>query len=424
LWPVTRVGLLGAVLQLSASAAQALEARARAALELEGPAWVGQEVVLKVELMTDGLSFSGQRIRVPDVPGALVLEDAVSTVNLSEQVDGETWQVLSYRYPVFAQRAGRIELPPMDVAFAVSEGYGSEPVPFELQTEALSLEVRSPPGVEDLTRLVTTTEFSLEVSVTPEPAGLKVGDALTRTVRRTAKAVSGMAFAPLPTPDVPGVAVYPKAPEVDDTHNRGELTGTRLESVTYVLQRAGALTIPGTELQWWDPVAERLDTATVPALTIEVAENHGLSAGVDATARAAGLAAEHPWALLAGLAGMAAGLWAMIRGLPPAIGALRRWREVRSHSERARFRALVRACRSNDPAKIYNAYVVWAASDDAPGPATGRLPGERERLQLALVGRESPWRPDALLDAVRAARREARRTRRDAGTRVLPALNP
>ncbi|MGB5496287.1 MAG: hypothetical protein WBM97_17600, partial [Sedimenticolaceae bacterium] len=242
-WP------LGLILQLSALPALAIDARARAGLELAGDAWIGQQVVLKVELLSNGQSFGGQRIHLPDVPGALVLEDVVSTVKLTEQVNGETWQVLSYRYPMFAQRAGRIELAPIAVAFDVSEGYGSEPVSFELQTEALSFEVRSPPGVDDPARLVTTTDFTLKVEVTPDPVGLKVGDALTRTITRTAPAVSGMAFAPLPTPAIPGVAVYPKSPEVDDRSSRGDLVGTRVESVTYVLQQAGELTIPGIGLQ-------------------------------------------------------------------------------------------------------------------------------------------------------------------------------
>ncbi|MGB5742009.1 MAG: hypothetical protein WBM65_06280, partial [Sedimenticolaceae bacterium] len=373
--------LLGLILQLSALPALAIDARARAGLELAGDAWIGQQVVLKVELLSNGQSFGGQRIHLPDVPGALVLEDVVSTVKLTEQVNGETWQVLSYRYPMFAQRAGRIELAPIAVAFDVSEGYGSEPVSFELQTEALSFEVRSPPGVDDPARLVTTTDFTLKVEVTPDPVGLKVGDALTRTITRTAPAVSGMAFAPLPTPAIPGVAVYPKSPEVDDRSSRGDLVGTRVESVTYVLQQAGELTIPGIGLQRWDPVAEKMHTDAIPALTLGVAVNPDLLPQFDPVEQLAGLAADHPGALAAGVLCMAAILWAGFRWLPVGIRRLRGWRIARRHSEPARFKGLLRACRGNDPAAVYNAYVHWASADDSPALATTGAKGLADELQ-------------------------------------------
>lgn len=419
--------LLVLALQLIAMPALAIDARARAALELEGDAWVGQEVVLKVELLSNGFSFGGQRIRIPDVPGALVLEDAVSTVKLTEQVDGETWQVLSYRYPMFAQRTGPIELGPIAVAFEVSEGYGSEPVGFELQTEALSFDVRSPPGLDNPSRLVTTTDFTLKVAVTPDPSGLKVGDALTRTITRTAPAVSGMAFAPLPTPAIPGVAVYPKSPEVDDRSNRGELVGTRVESVTYVLQQAGRLTIPGIELPWWDPVAERLHTESVPPLEFEVAVNPDLLPRFDPVEQLAGLAADRPGALAAVVLGTAVIFWAALRWLPAGIRRLRRWMIARRRSEGARFKRLLRICKGNDPAAVYNAYVNWISGDGGSGPVTAgaeELATELERLQAALVGRDPGWRSDALVRALRHARRAARRSRREDEKRALPALNP
>lgn len=421
------LSLLLLLLTTGAMPAQAIDARVRAALEPKTDAWVGQQVILNIELLSNGLSFSDQRIRLPDIPGALVLEDAVSTLKLSEQVDGETWQVLSYRYPLFAQREGRIELPPVDVAFAASDGYGSEPVGFALQTQPLAFEARIPPGVSNPTALVTTTDFALEVTVTPDPAGLKVGDALTRRVRRTAAAVSGMAFAPLPQPQIPGVAAYAKTPEVDDRSNRGELTGARTESVTYVFQQAGRVTVPGIRIEWWDPDAERLETEEIPALTLEVAANPGLAPGFEPLEEARRLAAERPWVWLAGALALALLSWSAARWLPTGIRSLQSRRRARGRSERARFKSLSQACRSHDALRAYNAYVAWVCGEGAPDPAWLRaeaLVTELERLQTALVRHESDWRADAFLQAAQRARRSARQSRRRASGRALPALNP
>jgi hypothetical protein len=381
--------------------------------------------VLKVELLSNGQSFGDQSIRLPDISGALVLEDTVSTVKLNETMDGESWQVLSYHYQMFAQRAGRIEIPPIDVAFAVSEGYGSEPVSFELQTEALSFEVSSPPGVDDPTGLVTTTELTLKVEVSPDPGKLKVGDALTRTVTRTAPSVSGMAFAPMPTPVIPGVAVYPKPPEVDDRSNRGKLVGMRTESTTYVLQQEGKLTIPGIEFEWWDPVAGELYSERVPALNLEVAINPDLIPGP--VERLRELAEKRPWILFLAALLFVVAIAAGIRWLPGRLRRLKRWQAKRRNSEAARFKRLLRACRENDPSRAYNAYTAWLTGEDAPHSAFLQEDGfraELERLQVALVGRQSGWRADGFTRELKRARLAGQQEARKRETRVLPALNP
>ena len=72
--------------------------------------------------------------------------------------------------------------------------------------------------------------------------------------------------------------------------------------------------------------------------------------------------------------GTAAIVWAAFRWLPTGVGRLRRWRATRRDNERARFKRLLRACRDNDPASIYNAYVNWVSGDDSPASA---MAGER-----------------------------------------------
>ena len=419
--------LLGLVLQLSALPASALDARVRVSVEPEREAWIGEQLILKVDLMTNGLSFSDQRIHLPDVPGALVLEDTVTTVKLSEQVEDETWQVLRYDYPLFAQRPGRIEVAPVNIAFAVSAGFGSDPEHYELQTEALAFEVQTPPGAADPARLVTTTNFSMKVAVTPDPTGLAVGDAVTRTVTRSADAVSGMAFAPLPLPDIAGVAAYPRTPEVDDRSNRGMLTGTRVESVSYVLQKAGKVSIPGIELQWWDPVAEKLNTERIAPLDLDVADNPGLVSPVQSLGWIRRIAANEPWMLLGGGGALAAVAWALVRWLPPGIRCLRRRRRARQLREAARFKALIRACSSNDPVRVYNAYLAWLSAEDALATDKGQtlsLDNELERLQTALVRSDRSWRSDGLVSALRHARNAALGNLRKTRSQALPALNP
>jgi hypothetical protein len=180
-------------------------------------------------------------------------------------------------------------------------------------------------------------------------------------------------------------------------------------------------------LQWWDPVAERLHTETIPALELAVAVNPDLSPRFDPLEQVAVLAADHPWALSAGVIGIVAMFWAAFRWSPTGIRRMRRWRDARRDNERARFKRLLRACRDNAPAQIYNAYVLWGSSDIDLMPLladAGDLVGELRRLQSALVGREPGWRADDLVRALQRARQAAGRSHREKVSQALPALNP
>jgi hypothetical protein len=424
-WASRTVGLL--LLAMSFTT-HAIEARVRAGFEAGDTTWVGQQVGFYVDIMTNGVRFSGQRIRLPEVPGALILEDAVSTVRLTEQVDGETWQIIRYSYPMFVQREGRVDIKPIVAEFNVYETYTGEPVAFDEASTAMSLQVERPPGVTDARMLVTTSDFSVSIAITPEPESLIVGDALTQTVTRRASDVSGMAFAPIPVADVSGIAAYPKAPDVDDRHNRGVLTGARVDSVTYVLEQAGEFEIPEVRLIWWNPKSAQLNTETIPALSLMVEENPVLQSEQDATVAPPSDARKYSKQLIAlALAAIAVLVLGVIFS-----SKYRRWlarrRAERQHSEPVRFKNLLRACSSNDPARVYNDYYRWLTVTGEQQKAIcddKNLADELIRLQHALVHQESNWRGRSFAAAMRKARQMKSLERSKSTIDVLsPTLNP
>jgi hypothetical protein len=415
------------LVEIEAATALAIESRVAASLDPVGPVWVGERVTLRVDLKTEGLSFRGQRIRLPEIPGALLLEDSVTTVMLSEQIEGETWQVLRYEYPIFLQRSGRVEIPPLEVEFSAMAGFGSEPESFRSKTPRLSLSARVPEGVANLRGLVTTSRFSVRVDLEPDPVGLRVGDALTRKIVRQAVDVTGMAFVPLPVADLPGIAVYDRSPEIAETRNRGEMTGSRTDSTTYVLQQPGSFVIPGFELQWWNPETRVLRSESVPDLEIEVEANPVLSGGPEKVDAALSTIRRRPGLVAAiGLGAIALVVWLRRRASDLKL-RLEHLRAARREGEPARYRALMRACRSNEPALAYNALMNWLnghAEPEAVGLEEGGFALEVARVQGALIRGDRSWVGRPLAVAVRQARRDRRRRRESVARRKLVALNP
>jgi hypothetical protein len=409
-------------------------ARVRVTPATEGPYWVGERVVLHVELLSNAAMFAGQLFRTPEVLGGLLQKDPGAPLFLGEQIDGESWQTQRYSFSLFPQRDGTLEVPPIGVSFRVAFGYGQPEHPFELQTQAIQIDVRAPPGIGDTVGLVTTSRLDVDISWEPQSpmSDAVVGDAFTRVIRRRGADLSGMVFAPLTVPEVEGLAAYPQPPQVRDRNERGSLTGERVEAVTFVAQRPGRFEIPGIVVRWWDPESETLEERSFDPVELSVAPNPALGPstmlGYQLDRAVRGYPLTTAGGAVAALSGVAA-LWHWRRRL---AAQWRAFLQRRADREVAWFAKLSRACRRGSAGDIYAALTDWIVRADViPTPVTLRsfarawpdaqLAAELGELQEALVRGElwSGRKLGASLRRLRKANRlEARRSL------ILPPLNP
>jgi hypothetical protein len=181
-----------------------------------------------------------------------------------------------------------------------------------------------------------------------------VGDAIKRRIELHAEDVSGMAFPPSLHDDIDGVGIYPGEPTVEDKFNRGELAGTRIETVTYVFERAGHFEIPDIELTWWIIDTEELQKIVLPGLSLEV--TGGMAEELTTAV------AEQPqdkrvlWLSLAAIALVVLSLLA----LGGRIGTgWKAWRKARSEAEAAYFRRIRHSAQSGDSAAVLRDTMRW-----------------------------------------------------------------
>jgi hypothetical protein len=367
----------------SGLASTGLQAEIRFEAGHEGTAWVGQEIELYLDLWSDGFRFGDQLYVLPEVIGAYLLQADSSTVKVTENRAGVQWQGLRYTFFLYPQRAGRVEVPPFDVTFSVAAGFGSEPSFFEFRTPEVSIEARLPPGADAGALVVTTTSFEMASNWTPGlpdegPAELKVGDAITLEVRRSAQDVPGMVFAPLPEFSIDGLGIYPDPARVNDSINRGSLKGARSDSITFICEREGSFEIPGMRFQWWDPSQEVLSEKVVPALELAVAANPAWSAGPAVSSRNEG-----KWpGWRSAVAVLAGGLVLIfsVRWLARHVSAwLKRRRAEREAGEPWAFRQVQKACASGGAPGAYNTITLWLS----------RLAQARSGLTLMQLAEES-----------------------------------
>jgi hypothetical protein len=265
------------LITLLAAMSTAAEERADVSLSLGATTepWTGEQTTLYLDLKTPALSFSNVFFDLPEVPGALMLRTDTTTIKLSEQRDGEAWQVLRYPIALFPQQAGSLTVPVFEVRFETSAGFGSEPASHVLQTQSVMLTVRQPPGLDPGSVVVTTPNYTLTSEWTVPPEPIRAGDAVTLTVERRATGLSAMLLPALPVFDTEGLAAYPAAPEVRDQTNRGSLVGERTDRITWIIENAGDYALPAVAFRWWDPGREALRTLRVEGVTFIAAAASG-----------------------------------------------------------------------------------------------------------------------------------------------------
>jgi hypothetical protein len=331
-------------------------------------AWVGQKVVLHVDVLAKDGWAQLRKVRDTEVNGAYLLRLETQGTRLSETIEGETYSGQRYELLLFAQRKGKITVPPVPVEVEVKTwgaGAGSRSHP--MSTPLVEFVARTPPGAEDIRGLISTTRLMANQKWEPETAGPKVGDAVKRTIMLKAPDVSGMAFAPMEHPEITGLGIYSSEPTVEDAYARGTLTGTRIETVTYVFERPGEIGIPGVVLFWWDIGDQKLRRVELPGRSLKVV-------GVPATVTAATTEARHQqnmprWWLVLGAAIAAIIALAFRSSLWSRWEA---WKKAKSETEAMYFRRIIRSARSGDARATLRDTMRWIDRINV-GPESARL---------------------------------------------------
>lgn len=358
--------------------------RVRVSTEPERQVVIGQQTRFFIEILTDTW-FS----KAPDYPelnleGAIALMPEQLGSNYTERIDGVTFAAQRRSYVIFPQRAGPLELPSLRIRLGVSED-GKAGSPFWLKTPPLRLNVVLPAEAEGIDGLVTTPRLTVRDRWSKPLDGLKVGDAVKRTVQMNAEQALGMLLPELVFAAPPGIAVYPDQPRIQDSVNRGQYQGERVETVTYMLQRSGDFTLPAIEVHWWNTGSGVLETEILEERTFEVSGAAGGTAFAAPSdllswwrahlARVLAYVREHRIVLFLALLGAIVGA-CMGHRLLPELLAWRRARQVRRRDSETRlFRELERSAGRRD----FDAVVrdLWRWRDrmivEAPSLAQGGL---------------------------------------------------
>ena len=346
----------------------------RQSLEPATGAVIGQHVALRIDVLLRSEMPHPPRVGAPDVAGLQALRFETQGTTLRETIAGATYIGQRSEWALYARRGGDFVIPAASVTLLDRQGEAIGTA----KGQAVSLAITVPQGVDPSGPVVATRELTLNERWAPGPkTAFKPGDAIVRTITRTAEDVPGLAMRDLDLAAPDGVRAYIDPPEIDDRSNRGVVTGRRVDRVTYVFERGGRLQLPSTIQPWWDLAAGTLKTANAAGATITVTEPLHSEGTNDATPR--------KWLPFAA----GAAVVFVILGVA-TLHLRRRRRPMGERAEQKAFIALRRACSANDANALYRAFAHWRFFLD-PGRCSAATQAATGLDAALFSGHASAW---------------------------------
>ncbi|MEM5584723.1 hypothetical protein WNZ15_19835 [Roseibium sp. AS2] len=243
----------------------------RTALESD-TAIPGQPVIFRVTILVPTWMPTPPLFPDFEIPNVIVRLPSRATTAISESIKGETWSGVTRAYRLYPMIRGPFRIPADTIRITYADPATRQPIETQISTGAFEIRGELPPGGEALDPFLAAKSLSLVRTTEGSPEALNAGDALILTTTVTVSGVSPLFVPPLSSAsEIDGLAFYAKAPVLDETENRGNLTGTRTEVMTVVAENAGSYLIPAMSLSWYDLESGSVETETVAAIDLRVA---------------------------------------------------------------------------------------------------------------------------------------------------------
>lgn len=300
------------------------------------------------------------------------IEQLGDTRTYEKDINGVRHGVIEMRYAIYPQHSGLLTIAPQTFSAtlvdtqpaqdATAQGpkpgkllhVSSSEIPLTVKPKPLTYPADAP--------WLPARSLSLSESWNPEPDHLQVGDSLTRSLTLKAEGLASSQLSALPATEANGLRRYPDQPVLSNQSGERGLIGSREEREALVPSRSGSIELPTVDVIWWNTFEDHLEHTSLPARTLQVANNPSLQVDTPTGNLQPGAADNDVlwwWKLstliLACTTLLGFGLWWRARWQPAVHRAAQT-----GPSPRTLMDDIKRACQANDPQATRQALDAWA----------------------------------------------------------------
>jgi hypothetical protein len=214
------------------------------------------------------------------------IEQLGDTRTYEKDLNGVRHGVIEMRYAIYPQHSGLLTIAPQTFSATLVDTQPSQdanaqgPKPGKLMrvsSSEIPLTVRPKPLTYPVDApWLPARSLSLSESWNPEPEHTQVGDSLTRSLTLKVEGLAASQLPALPATDVNGLRRYPDQPVLSNQSTERGIVGSREEREALVPSRSGAIELPTVDVVWWNTFEDHLEHSSLPARTLQVANNPSL----------------------------------------------------------------------------------------------------------------------------------------------------
>ena len=248
--------------------------------DTESP-YVQSQVIMSLRILDDG-SLATVDPQPPVIPDVQVERLPVGEQRIEER-NGIEYRVHTWRYALFPQRHGEIEIPRMRIAGSVKDpGYGGNLIlrniatrRISISTDSAKLNVKQKPAQATSAWWLPIEQLELDRQWSADIAKAKVGEPLTLTLSVTTQGATSNQLPEILPPKIDGLKIYPDVPELLSQPDDVGLISRRREKWSVIPLREGVIEIPSVTIKWWDVNTDTEQTEVLPAQQLVVAAAGG-----------------------------------------------------------------------------------------------------------------------------------------------------
>ncbi|QXZ11909.1 BatD family protein [Pseudomonas sp. AO-1] len=289
-----------------------------------------------------------------------------------KDINGVRHGVIEMRYAIYPQHSGLLLIAPQTFSATLVDTQPSQdataqgPKPGKLlrvNSAEIALTVKPKPLTYPADApWLPARSLSLSESWNPEPEHIQVGDSLTRSLTLKVEGLASSQLPALPGTEANGLRRYPDQPVLSNQSGERGLIGSREEREALVPSRSGSIELPTVDVVWWNTFEDHLEHTSLPARTLQVANNPSLQVDTAAgTLQSAIVDSDTLWwwklstLILTCTTLLGFGLWWRARWQPAVHRAAQT-----GPSPRTLLDDIKRACQANDPQATRQALDAWA----------------------------------------------------------------
>ncbi|MCL1093613.1 BatD family protein [Shewanella kaireitica] len=214
---------------------------------------VGEQVVLRFELLVNGFFNGGTQFELPSMSTARLSRASSFAINGNKKIAGVTYSSQLWEVYLYPEQQGLIELPSVRFDIKFMDNVSLQPKTLSLLSEPKVFYAYTPADIPNNEPYIVAEQVSIDEQWSEPKQSYQIGDVIEREITISVVNLPSMNIPRLKVAAPKGVKLIAQEAKLKDKVNRGESIATVSQTYRYIIHRSGEYLLGGENLNWWQP---------------------------------------------------------------------------------------------------------------------------------------------------------------------------